>query len=117
MLETHLVQDGPDAISAEVAEKAYPLPYAYNGTPGAVAKAFIAACTPDIYMIGAAGKLAYHGQFDDVRPGNGVEPTGADLRAALDDVLAGCPVTRPVKRSLGCNIKFAPGNEPDYFFK
>lgn len=115
--ETHLVQDGPDAISAEVAEKGYPFPYAYDGVTGAVAKAFKAACTPDIYVFDAAGKLAYHGQFDDARPGNGVEPTGADVRAALDDVLAGRPITRPVKRSLGCNIKFAPGNEPDYFFK
>jgi len=101
--------------SAEVRDLGYCFPYAYDGDTGAVAKAFKAACTPDIYVFDSSGKLFYHGQFDDARPGNGVEPTGADLRAALDDVLAGRPVSWPVKRSLGCNIKFAPGNEPDYF--
>lgn len=112
-VETH-PQDGPDAIAAEVKDKGFAFPYCFDGD-AAVAKAFRAACTPDIYVFAADGKLAYHGQFDDARPGNGVDVTGADLRAALDDVLAGRPVGRPIKRSLGCNIKFAPGNEPDYF--
>ena len=115
-VETH-PQDGPDAIAAEVQEKGYAFPYCYDAD-AAVAKSFRAACTPDIYLFDAAGRLAYHGQFDDARPGAigpRVEVTGADVRAALDDVVAGRAVQRPIKRSLGCNIKFAPGNEPDYF--
>lgn len=82
-----------------------------------VAKEFRAACTPEFYVFDAAGKLYYHGQFDDARPGNGIAPTGTDVRSALEDVLAGkAEVSKqPVKRSLGCNVKWAPGNEPSYF--
>lgn len=108
-------QDGPDAIKAEVEEKGYPFAYAYDGDTGAVAKSFRAACTPDLFVFAADGTLAYHGQFDDARPGNGIEPTGADLRAALDDVLAGRKVQKPIKKSIGCNVKWAEGNEPSYF--
>jgi thiol-disulfide isomerase/thioredoxin len=111
--ETH-PQDGPAAIKAEVEEYGYCFPYAYD-RDGAIAKAFHAACTPDLYIFTADGKLFYHGQFDAARPGNDIAPTGADLATALDDALAGRPLGRPIKRSIGCNIKFAPGNEPEYF--
>ena len=80
-----------------------------------IAKAYRAACTPDFYLFDKERRLVYRGQFDDSRPGNGVPVTGSDLRRALDAVLAGKPPMTPQKPSLGCNIKWKPGNEPDYF--
>lgn len=81
-----------------------------------VAKAYKAACTPEFYIFDINQKLAYHGQFDDARPKSDTSPpvTGKDLRAALDAVVAGkpAPQTRP---SIGCNIKWHPENEPDYY--
>jgi hypothetical protein len=74
-----------------------------------------AACTPDFFVFDQDKVLVYRGQFDDSRPGNGVPVTGKDLRAALDAVLAGKPVDPNQKASIGCNIKWKPGNEPDYF--
>ena len=79
------------------------------------ARAYQAACTPDFFLFDKARRLVYRGQFDDSRPGNGVPVTGKDLRAALEAVLAGQPVSPQQKPSLGCNIKWKPGNEPDYF--
>src|SRR5690606_21172039 len=78
-----------------------------------VAKAYRAACTPDFFLFDADRRLVYRGQFDDSRPGNGIPVTGRDLRAALDAVLAGRPVPAGQKPSLGCNIKWKPGNAPD----
>jgi hypothetical protein len=78
-----------------------------------VAKAYHAACTPDFFLFDAEMRLAYRGQMDDSRPGNNVPVTGKDVRAALDAILAGKPVTRIQKPSIGCNIKWKPGNEPD----
>ena len=80
-----------------------------------VAKAYRAACTPDFFLFDAEKRLVYRGQMDDSRPGNNTPVTGKDLRAALDAVLAGKPPRATQKASLGCNIKWRPGNEPDYF--
>ena len=80
----------------------------------AVAKAYRAACTPDFYLFDSRHKLAYRGQLDDSRPSNNVPVTGADLRAALDAVLAGKAPAEIQKPSIGCNIKWKPGSAPDY---
>ena len=92
----------------------FPFPYLFDETQ-AVAKAYRAACTPDLFVFDAERKLVYRGQFDGARPGNDVPVTGRDLRAALDAVLAGKPVPEPQLPSLGCNIKWKPGGAPDYF--
>jgi peroxiredoxin len=107
-------EDSPARMKEEVKSAGYIFPYLYDGTQ-AVAKAYRAACTPDIYLFDKDRKLVYRGQFDDSRPGNGVPVTGKDLRAALDSVLAGQPVSPTQKASMGCNIKWKAGNEPDYF--
>ena len=73
------------------------------------------ACTPDFFLFDKEQRLAYRGQLDDSRPGNGIPVTGKDIRAALEAVLAGKEVSAPQKPSIGCNIKWKPGNEPDYF--
>ncbi|MDP6609279.1 MAG: hypothetical protein QF463_09450, partial [Vicinamibacterales bacterium] len=80
-----------------------------------VAKTYRAACTPDFFLFDADRKLVYRGQFDASRPGNDVPVTGADLRAAVDAVLAGTPVAEAQIPSLGCNIKWKPDSAPDYF--
>jgi hypothetical protein len=79
-----------------------------------VAQAFRAACTPDLYLFDPSRALVYRGQFDGSRPGNGVPVTGKDLRAAADAVLSGQPVPPDQRSSIGCNIKWRPGNEPEY---
>jgi peroxiredoxin len=107
-------EDSPAKMKAEVKSAGYTFPYLYDETQS-VAKAYRAACTPDIYLFDKNRKLVYHGQFDDSRPGNGVPVTGKDLRAALDAMLAGKPVSPNQKASMGCNIKWKAGNEPDYF--
>ena len=106
-------QDGPEAMRAEVAEFGYEFPYLVDATQ-AVAKAYRAACTPDFFLFDAQRRLVYRGQFDDSRPGNGRPVTGADLRAAVDRTLAGDAPSPDQLPSLGCNIKWRPGNEPDY---
>jgi len=105
--------DAPYKMAAEAREAGYIFPYLWDETQ-AVAKAYRAACTPDIYLFDAALRLVYRGQFDSSRPGNGIVPTGRDLRAAIDAVLAGQSVPGPQIPSIGCNIKWKPGNEPDY---
>jgi len=80
-----------------------------------VAKAYTAACTPDFFLFDAQRKLLYRGQLDGSRPGDDLLVTGADLRRAMDAVLAGKPVSGDQKPSMGCNIKWIAGNEPDYF--
>ena len=107
-------EDGPAKMKAEAKAAGYTFPYLYDETQ-AVARAYRAACTPDLYVFDRHRKLAYRGQFDDSRPGNGLEVTGADLRAACDAVLAGRAPAADQKPSMGCNIKWKPGNEPDYF--
>jgi peroxiredoxin len=106
--------DSPARMKDEVKSAGYIFPYLYDETQ-AVAKAYRAACTPDIYLFDKNRKLVYRGQLDDSRPGNGIPVTGKDLRAALDAVLAGKPIPPNQKASIGCNIKWKSGNEPDYF--
>jgi peroxiredoxin len=106
--------DGAAGMQQEAAAAGYTFPYLLDHTQ-AVAKAFRAACTPDLFLFDRTGSLVYRGQFDDSRPGNARPVTGADLRAAADAVLAGEPVATEQKSSVGCNIKWKPGNAPDYF--
>ena len=107
-------QDGPDAMREEARSLGYVFPYLVDATQ-ATARSYRAACTPDFFLFDADRRLAYRGQFDDSRPGNGKPVTGADLRRAVDAVLAGAPVVADQFPSLGCNIKWKPGNEPDYY--
>ena len=106
--------DAPEKMAQEVKLRGYTFPYLYDESQE-VAKAYRAACTPDFYVFDGRRKLVYRGQMDSSRPQSGVEVTGNDLRAALDAVLAGQPVPEDQKPSLGCNIKWKPGGEPDYF--
>src|SRR2546423_14983593 len=101
-------------MAEEARSAGYILPYLYDETQ-AVAKAYRAACTPDIFVFDQDQRLAYRGQMDDSRPGNGIAVTGRDVRAALDALLAGKPISANQKPSIGCNIKRKPGNEPDYY--
>jgi len=107
-------QDSPAKMAEEAKSAGYIFPYLYDETQAA-AKAYHAACTPDIYLFDKDQRLVYRGQMDDSRPGSNIPVTGKDLRAALDAVLAGKPVSPNQKPSIGCNIKWKPGNEPDYF--
>jgi len=106
--------DAPAKMAEEVKTRGYTFPYLYDKTQE-VAKAYRAACTPEFYLFDADRKLVYRGQMDDSRPQSGIPVTGRDLRAALDAVLAGEPLPEDQKPSIGCNIKWKPGNEPDYF--
>ena len=106
-------QDGPDGMRAEAAELSYDFPYLLDETQ-AVAKGYRAACTPDFFLFDADRRLVYRGQFDSSRPGNGQAVTGADLRAATTAVLEGRPTRAQQTPSIGCNIKWKPGNAPDY---
>ena len=106
--------DSPVKMKEEVRAAGYTFPYLYDETQE-VAQAYRAACTPDIYLFDKNFKLVYRGQFDDSRPNSGIPVTGKDLRAALDAVLASKPVEANQKASMGCNIKWKSGNEPDYF--
>lgn len=101
-------------IGEEVRAVGYGFPYLKDATQD-VAKAYGAACTPDSFLYDRDRKLAYHGQFDDARPGNGKAVTGLDLRAAVDAVLAGQPAQVRQTPSIGCNIKWSLGNEPSWF--
>jgi len=111
--------DAPDKMAIEAREAGYTFPYLYDEAQ-AVAKLFKAACTPEFFLFDGARRLAYRGQLDDSRPstrsfeGNPTPVTGRDLRAALDAVLAAAPVNPEQRASIGCNIKWKPGNEPDY---
>ena len=107
-------EDGPEAMREERERAGYSFPYLYDETQE-VAKAYGAACTPDFFLFDRERRLFYRGQMDGSRPGNGVPVTGADLRKALDAVLAGGPAPEVQRPSLGCNIKWKPGNEPEYF--
>jgi peroxiredoxin len=106
-------EDGPDGMAAQSAERGFTFPYLHDETQ-AVAQAYQAACTPDFFLFDAERRLVYRGQLDGARPGNDVPVDGRDLRAALDATLAGRPVPAPQQPSLGCGIKWRPGNEPAY---
>lgn len=101
-------------VGAEVETYGYGFPYLKDADQ-TVAKAYGAACTPDFFLFDRDRRLAYHGQFDDARPGNGKPVTGADLRSAVDAVLSGQVVPSRQIPSIGCNIKWTPGNEPAWF--
>jgi len=107
-------QDGPEGMKKEAQEAGYVFPYLFDKDQN-VAKAFKAACTPDLFLFDSNRRLAYRGQFDGSRPKNNVPVNGADLRAAADAVLAGTAPSETQRPSMGCNIKWYPGNEPAYF--
>jgi len=106
--------DSPEQMVRESEERGYPFAYLFDETQQA-AKAYHAACTPDFYLFDADQKLVYRGQLDDSRPGSDIPVTGSDLRRAIDALIAGEAVPEPQKPSLGCNIKWREGNEPEYF--
>jgi peroxiredoxin len=106
--------DAPELMSVEVREHGYTFPYLFDESQE-VAKAYGAACTPDFFLYDGERRLAYRGQFDGSRPGNDIPVTGADLRAAAEAVLEGRPTPQDQRPSLGCNIKWKPGNEPACF--
>jgi peroxiredoxin len=107
-------EDGPEHMRRVADELEFPFPYLYDESQQ-VAKTYGAACTPDFFLFDGERKLVYRGQYDSSRPGNDVPMSGKDLKAAIDAVLAGKPVSTEQRPSLGCNIKWKPGNEPDYF--
>ncbi len=106
--------DGPEKMKIEAQTWGYDFPYLLDSDQS-VAKAYRAACTPDFFLFDGEQRLVYRGQLDDSRPSNDLRVTGGDLRAAIDAVLASKPVSDDQKPSIGCNIKWKPGNEPDYF--
>lgn len=107
-------EDSPAKMKDEIKRAGYTFPYLYDETQD-VAKAYRAACTPDFFLFDGGRRLVYRGQMDDSRPERQIPVTGKDLRAALDAVLEGRPVPSEQTPSIGCNIKWKPGNEPDYF--
>lgn len=106
--------DGPSHMAAEHRSAGYTFPYLFDERQE-VAKAYKAACTPDFFLFDGHRSLVYRGQFDASRPGNGKPVTGSDLRAAVDAMLAGKPALLEQRPSIGCNIKWIAGREPDYF--
>ena len=106
--------DAPASLQAFAQEEGFTFPFCYDESQ-AVAQAYTAACTPDFFLFDATRRLVYRGQLDESRPGNGQPVTGRDLRAAMDAVLAGRPVDPDQRPSIGCNIKWKPGNAPAYF--
>ena len=106
--------DAPERMKEEAETAGYTFPYCFDETQE-VAKVYRAACTPDLFLYDRDLRLAYRGQFDETRPNSGHTPTGKDLRAAADAVLAGHAPPADQIPSIGCNIKWKPGNEPDWF--
>jgi len=110
----HYPDDAPPKLKEMAQELGFNFPFCHDESQQ-TAKVYSAACTPDFFVFDAQRRLAYRGQLDDSRPGNGKPVTGKDLRAALDVVLAGKAPPSDQKPSIGCNIKWKPGNEPDYY--
>ena len=106
--------DAPDRLKAMAKTLGFQFPVCYDESQ-AIAKAYTAACTPDFFLFDGDFKLAYRGQLDDSRPGNDKPVTGKDLRAAIEALLADRAIEADQKPSIGCNIKWKPGNAPDYF--
>lgn len=104
-------EDSPENMRKEAEAHGFTFPYLFDESQE-VAKAYHAACTPDFYLFDKGRRLVYRGQMDDSRPGNRMPVTGRDLRAALEAVLKGRPVQLNQRPSVGCNIKWKPGNEP-----
>ena len=107
-------QDGPPAMKQLAEAEGWGFPFLMDETQ-AVATAYRAACTPDFFLFDRGRRLVYRGQLDGSRPGADVPVTGRDLRAAIEATLTGKPVGTEQIPSLGCNIKWTPGNEPEYF--
>src|SRR5262249_52420517 len=105
--------DGPEHLKEQAREQGFPFPYLYDESQK-TAQAYTAVRTPDIFLVDGSGKLVYRGQLDDSRPSNEIAVDGRDLRTALDAVLAGQPVPADQKPSVGCTIKWKPGNVPAY---
>jgi len=105
--------DSPESLKAFAQEEGFRFPVCYDESQE-VAKVYTAACTPDIFVFNGDRQLVYRGQLDDSRPRNEIPVTGKDLRAAIDAVLNDQPVDADQKAGIGCNIKWKPGNEPDY---
>ncbi len=106
--------DSPEKLKLMAQTEGFNFPVCYDETQ-AIAKAYQAACTPDFFLFDAQKKLVYRGQLDDSRPGNNIPVTGKDLRNAIEAVLAAQEVSPEQKSSIGCNIKWKPGNEPEYY--
>jgi peroxiredoxin len=107
-------EDGPEAMRREAEAQGYTFPYLFDEEQR-VAADYTAMCTPDFFLFDAGRELVYRGRFDESRPNSGVQVTGADLRAAVDSVLAGKAVNEEQWPSMGCSIKWKPGNTPAYF--
>ena len=103
--------DSPEMMAVEIEQVGYTFPYLFDESQQ-TAMAYQAACTPDFFLYDADRKLVYRGQFDGSRPGNDIPVTGEDLRAAADALLAGVAISSDQKASMGCNVKWRPGNEP-----
>jgi len=110
---TEYPEDAPKSLAEEAREAGYAFPYLFDETQE-VAKAYTAACTPDFFLFDADRALVYRGQLDDSRPRNGLPVTGKDLRAAIEAVVSGEPVSDDQRASIGCSIKWRAGNEPAY---
>ncbi len=106
--------DAPESLKTMATELGFTFPVCYDETQ-AIAKAYTAACTPDFFLFDAQRHLVYRGQLDESRPSNGLPVTGSDLRQAIAAVLADQPIDPNQKPSIGCNIKWKVGNEPNYF--
>ncbi len=106
--------DSPEKMKQEAATHGFTFPYLFDEDQS-VAHAYKAACTPDLFLFDAKHKLVYRGQFDDSRPNKDIPVTGQDLRAAIDAVLSGQGAPKGQKPSMGCNIKWKQGNEPNYY--
>jgi peroxiredoxin len=107
-------EDSLEMMRQEAQDAGYTFPYLYDESQD-VAKAYRAACTPDFFLFDGERRLIYRGQFDDSRPGNDAPVTGDDLAAAIDALIEKRPVSPQQKPSIGCNIKWKPGTEPEYF--
>jgi peroxiredoxin len=106
-------EDGPEAMKKEAETYGYTFPYLFDADQS-VAAAYTAMCTPDFFLFDSHRRLAYRGRFDETRPNMGTPATGADLRAAANAVLTGHPVSEDQWPSMGCSIKWKPGNTPAY---
>ena len=106
-------EDAPEKLKQMAEELGFTFPFCYDETQE-TAKAYTAACTPDFFLFNAERKLVYRGQLDDSRPSNGIPVTGKHLRLAIETVLVDQPITQEQQPSIGCNIKWKPGNEPTY---
>lgn len=106
-------EDSPEMMAAIAGTKGFTFPYLYDETQQ-VAKEYQATCTPDFFLFDKEKRLVYRGQMDDSRPGNDTPITGVDLKGAMDAVLVSRAVSAQQKPSIGCNIKWKQGNEPEY---